>query len=174
MNGTAVGAPVTLNSSGVASTTFSEPSASTYSLSATYNGDAAYVATTVSESLIVTNAIKVPVQVNLVPVVNPLSTCGGVSLSVQVASASGGGPTGTVQLKSGVSALASATLRNGAATLSASGLQAGRHSFIASYSGDSLHDSATSAPVSVMIAPSGTSCTIGHSPTVGIATHPIR
>jgi hypothetical protein len=174
VNGTAIGSPVTLTAGGTASTTFSEPTASTYTLSAVYSGDTVFATTTVSESLIVTAAVKVPVQVNLVPAVNPVMACGGVSLSVQVASASGGGPTGTVQLKSGTSALASATLRNGAATLSASGLPAGAHSFIASYSGDTLHQPATSAPVSVTVAPSGTSCAGGHSPTVGIATHPIR
>ncbi len=172
VNGATIGSPVTL-SSGTASTSFSEPSANTYTLSATYNGDSNYSADTVSESLIVTT-VKLPVQVNLVPAVNPLPACGGVSLSVQVASPSGGGPTGTVDLKSGVSTVASATLRNGTASLSASGLPAGPHSFIASYGGDSLHQPATSAPVSVTIAPAGTSCTGGHSPTVGIATHPIH
>jgi large repetitive protein len=173
VNGATIGSPVTLNSSGVASTTFSETSANTYTLSAAYSGDSNYAPDTVSESLIVTT-VKLPVQVNLVPAVNPLSTCGGVSLLVQVASASGGGPTGTVQLKSGASTLTSATLSNGSATLSASGLAPGPHSFIASYSGDSLHDPATSAPLSLTIAPAGTSCVGGHLPSVGIATHPIH
>jgi Bacterial Ig-like domain (group 3) len=173
VNGTTIGSPVTLNSSGVASTTFTESSASTYTLSAAYNGDSNYAATTVSESLIVT-AVKVPVQVSLAPAVNPLSACGRVSLLAQVASASGGGPTGTVQLKSGTSTLTSATLSGGAATLSASGLAPGSHAFIASYGGDSLHDPATSAPVSVTIAPSGISCVGGHTPSVGVATHNIR
>jgi large repetitive protein len=173
VNGATIGSPVTLNSSGVASTTFSEPTANTYTLSAVYSGDSNYATDTVSESLIVTT-VKLPVQVNLAPAVNPLPACAGVSLSVQVASLSGGGPTGTVDLKSGVTTITSATLRNGAATLSASGLPAGPHSFIASYGGDSLHQPATSAPVSVTIAPSGSSCTGGHSPSVGIATHPIH
>jgi Bacterial Ig-like domain (group 3) len=173
VNGVTIGSPVTLNSSGVASTTFSESSATTYTLSAVYSGDSNYAGATVSESLIVTT-VKLPVQVNLVPGINPLAACGGVSLLVQVASASGGGPTGTVQLKSGVTALASANLRNGSATLSATGLAAGAHSFIASYGGDTLHDPATSAPLSLTIAPSDISCVGGHSPSVGIATHPIE
>jgi large repetitive protein len=166
VNGGVIGSPVTLTAGGTASTTFSEPTASTYTLAATYNGDANFAATTVSESLIVTN-VKQPVKVTLVPTANPLSACGEVSFSIQVSSAAGAGPTGTVELKSGSSALASAALKNGVATLSARGLPAGARSFEASYSGDSLHQPATSAPISVTVPPVGASCSGGHAPIVG-------
>jgi hypothetical protein len=53
VNGTALGGPVALNSSGVASKTFSETTTATYSLSATYNGDSNYAVTTKTENLIV-------------------------------------------------------------------------------------------------------------------------
>jgi len=161
VNGTAIGSPVTLSAGGTASTTFSESVANTYTLSVVYSGDANYSSATASESLIVT-AVKMPVKVSLLPAANPASACGAVSFSVQVSSAAAGTPTGTVELRSGSSALASATLRNGAAVLSTPALTTGTLSFVASYSGDSLHDPATSAPVSVSL---GSSCTGGHAPT---------
>jgi hypothetical protein len=169
VNNTNIGGPVTLNSSGVASTTFSEPTASTYTLSAVYNGDSNYATTTVSESLIVTN-VKLPVTINLVPNASPMSSCGAASFSVQVSAASGASPTGTVQLKSGSSALASATLQKGVATLSAAGLSAGPHSFVASYSGDSLHEPATSAPITVKSG--GLSCVGSNPPVIRVMRNP--
>jgi hypothetical protein len=165
-NGATIGSPVTLSAAGTASTTFSEPSAATYTLSAVYNGDANYAPVTVSESLIVTT-VKLPVLVNLLPAVNPLTACGGANFTVQVSSAAGAGPTGTVQLKSGTSALTSSILNNGSAALAVAGLPAGPHSFTASYSGDSLHQAATSAPVSITIKPAGLACISSHPPTAG-------
>jgi hypothetical protein len=165
-NGAVIGSPVTLAAAGTASTTFSEPSAATYTLSAVYSGDANYAPVTVSESLIVTT-VKLPVLINLLPAMNPLTACGGANFTVQVSSAAGGGPTGSVQLKSGASALTSATLNNGSATLGVAGLPAGPHSFTASYSGDSLHQAATSAPVSITIKPAGLSCINSRPPTAG-------
>jgi hypothetical protein len=169
VNGSTIGSPVTLSVSGTASTTFSEPSANTYTLSAVYSGDSNYTTATVSESLIVTT-IKLPVSVNLVPTASPMSSCGAASFSVRVSSASGAGPTGQVQLKSGSSSLASATLKNGAATLSAAGLAPGPHSFVAAYSGDSLHDAATSASITVKGGSLG--CVGSNPPSIGIVKTP--
>jgi hypothetical protein len=169
VNGATIGSPVTLNTSGVASTTFSESTASTYTLLASYSGDANYSAASASESLIVTT-VKLPVSVNLVPTASPMSSCGAASFSVQVSAASGAGPTGTVQLKSGSSAFATATLQKGVATLSAAGLSPGPHSFVASYSGDSLHDSATSAPITVKSG--GLSCVGSNPPVIRVMRNP--
>jgi hypothetical protein len=149
VNGTSIGT-VTLNASGSASHTFSEPTANTYALEADYNGDSYYTAAVKTQSLTVA-AVKLPAMVSLVPAVNPLSVCGGVSFSVQVSSVSGAGPTGSVQLMSGTSTLTSADLTNGAAVLSAGALASGTHSFTANYSGDSLHAPATSALVTVTV-----------------------
>ena len=172
VNGTTIGSPVVL-SSGTASTTFSEPSANTYTLSAAYSGDSNYAAATVSESLIVT-AVKLPVLVSLTPIAEPLSACGGpASFSVKVSSASGGRPTGTVALKSGSSVLASTSLNNGVAALSAGTLPAGSHSFIAIYSGDSLHQPATSSPVTLTVQAPSNSCVGVQPPTVGIVRQPV-
>jgi hypothetical protein len=75
-------------------------------------------------------------------------------------------------LKSGSSALATASLNNGTATLSASGLGVGPHSFIASYSGDSLHEPANSAPLTVK--GGGLSCVGSNPPTVTVRTPPVN
>jgi hypothetical protein len=159
------GSPFAL-SSGTASTTFSESTASTYTLEADYGGDSNYASATVSETLIVT-MVKQPVTVSLVPTMSPMTACGGVSFSAQVSSTAGGGPTGTVQLKSGATALTSTTLHNGSATLAANGLSAGPHTFIATYSGDSQHEAGTSVPVSINVKPAGLSCVSSHPPTAG-------
>jgi hypothetical protein len=159
VNGTAIGSPVTLNSSGVASTTFTESTASTYTLSAVYSGDANFSTATVLESFIFS---AIPVVVNLTPTISPQSSCGARNFSVKVSS-TGASPTGSVQLKSGSSALASADLSNGAAVLSAAGLAPGKHSFIASYGGDSLHNPGTSTPVSIVV-PATASCGVIQSP----------
>jgi hypothetical protein len=166
LNGATIGAPVALNVSGNASTTFSAPSANTYTLNAIYNGDANYASVNKSETLIVT-AVKVPVVVTLVPAINPLAACGAVSFAVQVSATAGSGATGTVELHSGSSSLDSATLKGGLATLSAGGLQAGARSFTATYSGDGQHPAASSIPVSVTVRSSGAGCAGSRTPVTG-------
>jgi hypothetical protein len=155
-NGTQVGSPVTL-SSGAASTQVTEGAAGTYTMLATYNGDANYAAKSVSESAVVA-AIKIPVTIAFDPVASPASTCGPMSFSVVVSSKSGGTPTGTVQLRSGASLLGSATLNNGAAALSSQGLVPGSYTFVASYGGDSSHEPAVSSPVSITVPATSGSC----------------
>jgi hypothetical protein len=173
VNSSTIGSPVTLNASGVASTTFTAGSPSGYTLSAIYNGDANYSTATASETLTVTT-IKLPVIVSLVPAVNPLAACGPVSFSVHVSSATGAGPTGTVQLTNGSMALSSAALSNGAAMLSVGAQAPGSHTFVAAYGGDSLHLPASSAPVSITVPVSSASCISSHPISVGTATPPIR
>jgi hypothetical protein len=61
-------------------------------------------------------------------------------------------PTGTVTYKSGTQTLGSATLNGtGQATLSTAALAVGKDAVTAVYSGDSIHATSTSAPVSVTI-----------------------
>ncbi|HTX76109.1 MAG TPA: Ig-like domain repeat protein, partial [Terracidiphilus sp.] len=68
VNGTAVGSPVTLSSSGTASTSVTEATSGSYTLTAVYSGDTNYATDNVSESVTVA-AIKTPVTVNLIPAV---------------------------------------------------------------------------------------------------------
>jgi Bacterial Ig-like domain (group 3) len=169
MNGITVGSPVTLSSSGTASESVTESATGHLVLSATYSGDTSYATASTSETVTV-SAIKMPVTVSLIPAASPASTCGAVGFSVQVSSIAGGSPTGVIELKSGSSVLASTTLRNGDAMLSAGVLAAGSHTFTAIYSGDSLHQPATSASISVIVPPVGSSCVGGYPPTVGVTS----
>ncbi|WP_049761689.1 Ig-like domain repeat protein [Candidatus Korobacter versatilis] len=154
VNGTQIGSPITL-SSGTASTTFTEATANTYTLTATYNGDVNYPAATATKSLVVSGTIKAGVQVNLAPAVEPASACGPASFAVRVLSASDGTPTGTVELMSGSTSLGSAVLRDGIATLSTTANTRGTQSFFAKYGGDDLHQAGVSASVTKRIPAAG-------------------
>jgi hypothetical protein len=171
VNGSNVGSVITLSTSGVASTTFTESSAASYTLSAVYSGDANYGATTVSEALTVTaSAVKAKSAVKLAPGPTAQDSCGSQNFLVQVASASGGNPTGTVQLLSGSTVVASSTLNNGAVTFSTGRLTMGSHTFVASYEGDSQHEAAKSAPLTLKSGPAATgSCGVGSRPILGFS-----
>jgi len=168
VNGTTVGGPVTLSSSGTASTPVTESTANSYALSAIYSGDANYATDTASESVSVGAAAKLPVIVNLNPAVESSFSCGPTNFRVAVSSNSGSIPTGTVELTIDSSMLASATLNAGAATLSTHGLPPGSHTFLARYGGDGSHNAGTS-PAMTLIGPAiGGSCG-GILPTGGSA-----
>jgi hypothetical protein len=162
VNGSTIGSAVTLSTSGTASTTFTASSLGTNTLSASYSGDANFAATTVSESLTVTASAKAAVSVGLAPAADPSRTCAGRSFSVQVSSAAGGIPSGTVKLKSGSVSLAVATLSNGRAMLTVRSLDPGPHTIVAHYGGDSVHDAAASAPVLLTVPLLGSSCIAGY------------
>jgi hypothetical protein len=169
VNGANAGSPVTLSSTGTASTTITESTAATYTLSATYSGDANYAPVTVSKSLVVSAAVKAASTVKLAQAAATQSTCGAPTFTIRVSSASGGNPTGAVQLKNGTVVLASATLNNGAVTLSTGRVAVGSHTFSASYAGDSKHQPSTSAPLTVMTAPALVrSCGSPLLPTAGV------
>jgi hypothetical protein len=68
--------------------------------------------------------------------------------------------------------LASTTLSNGVGTLSVGPMAPGSHSFVGSYSGDSLHEAATSAPVSMTVP--AVACGVRQPPTVRMAGGPVR
>ncbi len=158
VNGAAIGSPVALSVSGVASTTFTQSTAATYSLSAVYSGDANFAPVTVTQSLVIT-AKKVAAAVSLSR--GPVTTsCSSTAFLVHVA-APGAVPTGTIQLKSGTALVASTTLTKGFATLSINKLQSGVHTFTARYSGDTTHLPAASTPLNVTIPVSGTTCGTG-------------
>lgn len=149
VNGANLGTPVTLSGTGTASTTFSEPTAATYSLSATYSGDANYSSASVSQNLAISASVKAASTVTLSSRMVSLSACYSPAYTVRVSSASEGMPTGAVQLKSGASIVASAVLVNGATSLSIASLGKGSHTIVASYEGDAQHAPAQSAPILV-------------------------
>jgi hypothetical protein len=146
VNGSNIGSAVTLSASGTASTTFTQSSAATYTLAATYSGDANYASVSASESFVVTAVVRAASTVTLAPSPTESAACSPPSYQVRVSSASGGPATGTVQLKSGTSVLATSTLSNGSANLSIRQISPGSYTFLASYQGDSNHLPADSAP----------------------------
>jgi hypothetical protein len=139
VDGANYGGPVTLSSTGTASTSVTGLTQTTHSLSATYSGDANYAAAgPISVSITVT-AVKLGTLVSLAPAVRIGIGCSPTQFQAAVTAASGPAPTGTVELFDGTSKIASGSLTNGSALLSSPPLGAGSHTLTAHYAGDSLH-----------------------------------
>jgi hypothetical protein len=130
------GGPVTVSSTGTASTSVTGLTQTSHTLSATYNGDSNYAATgPVSVSVTVT-AVKVGASITFSPMAST-SSCAPKEFSVAVTSASKTLPTGDVSILDGSRLLASGALSNGRVTLSTARLGPGSHTLIAHYAGDS-------------------------------------
>jgi hypothetical protein len=138
------GSPVTLSSTGVASTSVTGLTQTTHTLSATYSGDSNYAAAgPVSVSVVVT-AVKVMSAVTVSPTPS-YSSCAPARFSIAVSSGSKVVPTGQVTLFEDSRKITAGTLVNGKVTLSAPPPGPGMHTITAQYAGDSLHMPATSA-----------------------------
>jgi hypothetical protein len=150
VDGANFGSPVTI-SSGAASTSVTGLSTAAHTLSATYSGDANYAAGgPVSVGITVTAAIVLP-RVTLAPMMQAANaSCGQNSYEVIVSSGSGV-PTGTVQLLSGNTLLASGQLNDGQAMLTTPQLASGLYSLVAHYSGDARDLPADSSILSQQI-----------------------
>jgi hypothetical protein len=138
VDGANYGGPVTLSSTGAASTSVTGLTQTTHTLSATYNGDVNYAATgPVSVSIVVTAAVtaKIGASVSLVPKAS-ISSCAPTEFGIAVKGASKTLPTGDVSILDGSRVLATGTLSNGKATLSMSHLGPGSHTLTAHYAGD--------------------------------------
>lgn len=145
VNGTAVGNPVTL-ASGAASISLTETTAGSYTLAATYSGDANYAASgPVGRTVTVAAAAKAVSTATLKAKMNPATTCEAIAFSVAVDSKTTVLPTGKVELMEGSTTLATGTVSNGSVTLTAPKLAAGTHVLKANYLGDSQH-AASSSP----------------------------
>ena len=90
-----------------------------------------------------------------------------VTFTATVTGSGSTGPSGTVTFTDGTATLGTATLSGGKATYTSATLATGAHSVKASYGGDSLYDTSTSAAVSftVTAAPAAPTVTISVSPT---------
>lgn len=144
VDGANFGSPVTLSSTGTASTNVTGLTQTSHTLSVTYSGDANYAATgPVSVSVVVT-AVKVLSTISLSPTVSP-GSCSPAQFVASVSSKSTALPTGQVTLFDGAQSLASGMLTNGKVTLSAPLLGRASHTITARYAGDALHEPATSA-----------------------------
>ena len=148
---------------GTAACVTSFPQAGTFSITASYSGDANNSSATGSLQLTVAQPSKAAPVVSLVATPSAPVFGAAVTLSLSVAAASGGPtPTGTVAFSDGATALASSPLNSlGQVSLIApsgtvAALAVGAHSIAAVYSGDSYYASATATPLAVTVAKSVT------------------
>jgi hypothetical protein len=147
----------TLNAGGVATFTTSALTAGTYSITASYGGDA-------NDGVSVSTAISQVVGLLGSATNLGSSTTGGTSpqvilVATVVGTSAGPTPTGTVTFNTPSATLGTATLdSSGVATLTPN-LPAGTYTVTAVYSGDTAHSPSTSAPFTFTSTPAGFSLT---------------
>jgi len=148
-NGGALLGTSPLNGSTATFTTSSLPAGS-LSITAAYNGDANYIAST-SPKLAQT-VKRLPTTTSLSVNINPSAYGQTIQFTAAVAPSSGNGmPTGSVAFKSGTATLATVPLNNGVATYNNSNLAVGTKSITAVYNGGSTYASSTSSALSQVI-----------------------
>jgi hypothetical protein len=109
----------------------------TYSINASYAGDANYNAASGNTTFLVTKATP---TISISSSSNPSNYGGAVTFTATVSAGSG-----TVTFKDGGATLGTANLSGNAATYSTSSLVAGSHSITATYNGDSNYNAVTSS-----------------------------
>jgi hypothetical protein len=141
VDGTNYGTPVTVSTTGTASTSVTGLSTGTHTLSATYSGDANYAAAgPISVTITITAAAIVKFTTPLSATLLNSSTS--VTLAVAVTSKTGPAPTGKVSFSVDGKAVGTATIVSEKASMNAGTLAAGTHTVAAAYSGDKYHTAA--------------------------------
>ena len=152
----------TLNSSGVATLTYSALSVGTHTITATYGGSETglgYQASSGITSQTVNQDIaSVVVATSLTP-----SVLGQPVTFTATATAPYNTPTGTVTFYDGATSLGTGTLTNGVATLTTSALTIGTHSITAVYGGDTNNTTATSPVLKQVVQTNTTTATVASS-----------
>jgi hypothetical protein len=153
-----------LNISAIASLSTSALTFGSHTLTATYNADATFDASTSSgESQFVQGTTTTLVISNN----NPSVAGQSVTFTATVSSSFPGTPTGSVTFFDGVSSLGSILLTGGSAALSTSGLAPGSHAITASYAGDVSFAASTSPVLSQAVkAVTTTGLVSDHNPSV--------
>jgi len=133
--------------------TTSSLTAGSHSITASYNGDATFSAST---SPTLTQVVNQPgltaTTTTLTSSANPSNLGQPVTLTATVAPTSGAGtPTGTVTFTDGATTLGTGTLSGGQATFTTSSLSAGNHTITASYSGDANFGTSTSPALAQVV-----------------------
>lgn len=151
----------TLSAGGVASLITSTLSVGTHSLTAVYNGNAEFFASSspmpVSQVVVASQAMVTATTTTLTPPTGPAVAGQPVTFRATVAGAVGTGtPTGSVNFFDGTTRLGAGSLdANGVATLTVAGLSAGSHGISAAYGGDATHAASTTPVASLeVVAPS--------------------
>jgi len=130
----------------------------TYSITASYAGDANNAAST---------SAPVSLTIGLIPTATSLATTttGGttpqtVLIAVVLSTNGGSTPTGTVTFTSNGNTIGSGTLDSSGVVTLTPNLPAGTYSVVAAYGGDATHAPSTSSPVTISGAPAGFSMTV--------------
>ena len=153
-------------SGGTASLSTSALSVGGHSITAAYNGDSTYAASTSSVLTQTVNGVLVGTTTALTSTPNP-STYGQSVAFTAVVSSLGGTPTGTVTFLDGATTLGSSALdAGGHATLSVSSLSVGTHTVTAQYNGDGTFSGSTSSGLSQAVNTADTTITLtsNHNP----------
>jgi len=120
-------------------------SVGSHSMTAVYNGNGSYLAS--SSPVLKLQVNKAATSTSVVSSVNPSSVGQSVTFTANVNSSTSGTPTGTVTFKDGKSKLGSGTLSSGKATLNTSKLAPGTHSITVVYGGSIDYVGSTSPAV---------------------------
>ena len=146
---TALGTVTLVN--GSASLNVTTLAVGSHSLTAAFNGNATFAASTSAVRTQTVNAGNSSTSLTSSP--NPSTVGQTVTLSstVSAVAPATGVPTGTVTFRDGATSLGVVTLVNGSASLSISTLAAGSHSLTAVYSGDASFAASTSATVTQIV-----------------------
>jgi hypothetical protein len=145
-----------------------------HSLTARYSGNASYNPATSGAITQAVNAAPVAATVTIASSANPSNAGQPLTFTANV-SGSAGVATGTVNFLDGASSIpgcAAVTLAAGSATCTTSGLSAGSHSILASYSGSSAYNAASSSTLTqtVQNPPPTVSTNVALAANGGVAT----
>jgi hypothetical protein len=133
--------------SGTATLAVSSLAVGSHSITAVYNDDSNFNASTSSAVTLVVNRASTSIVLTASP--NPSNFGQRVTLGATVSALSPGGgtPTGSVVFKDGSTTLGTVSLSNGIATLSTTGLSRGSHTITAAYQQSSSYAASTSTAV---------------------------
>jgi len=157
LDGTNVIGTTTLDITGAASLTTAALSVGGHSITVQYSGDTNFSPST---SLPLVQSVGTePTTTTLQASANPITYGQSVTLTASVGAAVGT-PGGIVNFADGSTPLGSASLVNGVASINVPGLQAGDHSMVASYSGDTNGSASVSDPLAFTVNKAGSSTTV--------------
>jgi hypothetical protein len=150
-------------SGGIATFATSSLGVGSHTITATYNGNASFAASTSSPITQTVNLASSATSV--VSSTNPTRYGQSTTFTATVAAVApaSGTPGGTVTFFDGAASIGSATLSGGLATLAVTTLDAGAHAITASYGGDSAFDGSTSSVLTQTVNPAQTSTAIASS-----------
>ena len=138
--------------------TLSTLTTGSHSITATYNGNVSFVAST---SAVLTQTVNLPASATyLTPVTNPVAYGQALTLVAAVQPPRTGTANGTVTFFDGATSLGIANVSNNTAQLSLSTLSLGSHTLTAQYSGDPNYAGSISAPVTETVNQAATATTI--------------